>query len=113
MGSLNRQMQLKVTESAYWQVEARAHERGITTSEFLRDLVEREVGQSPRVSLGEQLAIEIQLEVRALLFEFVGRFVQSDAATVEAMSTEIPVHARAEAQRRIREATIRKGDSSC
>ncbi len=113
MSGYSRQMQTKVAENTYWQVEARAQERGITTSEFLRDLVERECGRPARVTLGQRLTIEILLELRTLLVEFIARFLSTDSGGIEEATTQVAGHARGEAERRIREAASREGTKSC
>lgn len=108
MTSFNRQLQTKLTERQYRLVELRANERGVTPSELLRELVERECGRPTRITLAEQLAIELVLEVRELLLCFFAEFTKADPADVEAATFRIPGHARAEADRRIREAADRE-----
>lgn len=107
MSGYTRQVQTKLSDSSYYWLEELAHTRGVTVSELIRDLIEREIGRPTRITLAEQLAIELVLEVQALLQSFIAEFTKTDPASVDAMSSRIPEYARAEAERRIRDATDR------
>ena len=69
MSGYTRQVQTKLSDQTFYMLEELAHTRGVTVSELLRDLVERELGQPVHVTAVDRIAIETLTELQAITVE--------------------------------------------
>ena len=67
MGGFTRQVQTKLTERSFYQLEDLALERGTTISEIVRDLIEEMLGRPRGLTLAERVMLEAVFETHSLV----------------------------------------------
>lgn len=106
MPSFSRQVQTKLTDGSYQQLEELAIECGTTVSELLREIVEERLGRPRRASLGERLALEAALESSSLLEEILLALPGQDVDEMRAKIVGNRARSAEEAERRIISANV-------
>ena len=113
MSGYTRQVQTKLSDQSFYMLEELAHTRGVTVSELLRDLVERELGQPVHVTAVERIAIETLTELHAIAVE-LHRIASTTVPYGHGRPlTDILRSVRGEGERRIREAAARERTKQC